>query len=261
MIVGVHPMERLRHVARSGGLDPAIIVAETVDAVTRLGPAPSELVPLCRNLVERNPTCGPLWWLCAHLLTKPEVLSDAWRLADDIEGDATPGRLAEGLPDEATVMTVGCPVLTAQALRRCGSVSVVAVQAGDDGNRLVRAMDRAGVAVEPVRPEAMLATMRRADIVLLEAEACSTDVVVASMGSGLAAVAAADVDVPVWLVAGRGRRLPCSYVDAIGRAAGTEHETFSTSYVGKVVGPEGMLPMSGNALAAECPAAPELLPI
>ena len=65
-------MERLRHVARSGGVDPAIVVAETVEALTGLGPAPSELVPLCRNLVERNPTCGPLWWLCAHLLAKPE---------------------------------------------------------------------------------------------------------------------------------------------------------------------------------------------
>ena len=91
----MHPMERLRHVARSGGIDPAIVVAETVDAVTSLRPTPSELVPLCRNLVERNPTCGPLWWLCAHLLAKPEGLADAWHLVDEIEGDDTPARLAE----------------------------------------------------------------------------------------------------------------------------------------------------------------------
>ena len=253
-------MERLRHVARSGGVDAAIIVAETVDALTRLGPAPSELVPLCRNLVERNPTCGPLWWLCAHLLARPESLSDSWVLAEDIERDATPGRLAERVPDEATVMTVGYPALTAQALRRCGSVSVLAVLAGEDGNRLVRAMDRAGVDVEPVLPEATLATMRRVDIVLLEAEACSTDAVVAPMGSGLAAVAAAAVGVPVWLVAGRGRRLPVLFVEAITRGLRGDSETFSTNLVNQVAGPEGVVVVSADALAPECPAVPELLP-
>ena len=103
----MHPMERLRHVARSGGADPAVIVAETVDALTSLCPAPSELVPLCRNLVERNPTCGPLWWLCAQLLAKPEAIDAAWTWAEQIERDGTPARLAECLPDEAAVMTVG----------------------------------------------------------------------------------------------------------------------------------------------------------
>ena len=208
-------MERLRHVARSGGVDPAVIVAETVDALTSLCPAPSELVPLCRNLVERNPTCGPLWWLCAQLLAKPEAIHAAWTWAEQIERDGTPARLAERLPDEAVVMTVGYPQMTSRALRHCGNVSVLAVMAGEDGGRLVRAMDRAGVNVEPVVPEAMLAAIHRADLVVLEADACSTDVVVASIGSGLAAVAAAAADVPVWLVAGRGRRLPVSFVDAI----------------------------------------------
>ena len=39
-----------------------------------------------------------------------------------------------------------------------------------------------------------------------------------------------------------------------------DHERFSTTYVSKVVGPEGVVPMSSDALAAECPATPELLP-
>jgi hypothetical protein len=253
-------MERLRHVARSGGGDPAIIVAETVDALTRLCPAPSELVPLCRNLVERNPTCGPLWWLCAHLLATPESLPDAWRLAEEVERDATRVRLAECLPDGATVMTVGYPVMTALALRRCGNVTVLAVLAGDEGGRFVRAMDRAGVEVEPVASEAMLAACGRADLVLLEAEACSTDQVVASLGSGLAAVAASAAGVPVWLVAGRGRRLPAAYVEVISCELDSQFERFSTSLVSKVAGPEGVVAMFRDALAAECPAVPELLP-
>ena len=256
----MHPMEQLRHVARSGGADPATIVAETVDALTRLRPAASELVPLCRNLVERNPTCGPLWWLCARLLAKPEAIDAAWTLADELDHDPTSAQLAECLPNDGAVMTVGYPAITAKALRRCGTVSVLAVMAGDDSGRLVRAMDRAGVDVEPVVPEAMLAAMPRADLVVLEADACSTDVVVTSIGSGLAAVAAAAADVPVWLVAGLGRRLPGSYVEAIARTMDADHESFATTYVGKVVGPAGLLPMSADPLTAECPAIPELLP-
>ena len=253
-------MERLRHVARSEGIDPAIVVAETVEALTGLRPAPSELVPLCRNLVERNPTCGPLWWLCAHLLAKPESVPDAWRLADELEGDRTATRLAEAIRDDATVMTVGYPVTGARALRRCGSVSVVAMLAGEDGHRMVRAMDRAGIDVEPVQPEAMLDATRRVDFVVLEAEACSTDTVVASMGTGLAAVAAAAVGVPVWLIAGRGRRLPVPFVEAIGRAIDERYETFPAELATIVAGPDAVAPRSDGSLAAECPAVPELLP-
>jgi hypothetical protein len=252
-------MERLRYVARSGVGDPATIVAETVDALTHLRPAPSELVALCRNLVERTPSCGPLWWLGARLLGEPGCLDDAWQLADDVVCDPTPQRLAEHVPDDAMVLTVGDPALVAEGLHRHGNVAVLAVTAGEFGAGMVRRMDRADVPVEAVAAEAMLSALRRTDLLLVEADACSVASVVATVGSGLAAVAAAAVDVPVWLVAGRGRRLPAAYVDAIGRLA-TGSETFSTEYVSKVVGPQGVTPTSRDALAAECPLIPELLP-
>jgi hypothetical protein len=82
--------------------------------------------------------------------------------------------------------------------------------------------------------------------------------VVASVGSGLAAIAASALDVPVWLVAGRGRRLPVVYVDAIGRGLGGESEVFATSYVSHVAGADGVVPVSRDALVAECPLIHEL---
>ena len=243
--------------ARSEGIDPAIVVAETVDAVTSLRPTPSELVPLCRNLVERNPTCGPLWWLCARLLAKPEGLADAWHLVDEIEGDDTPARLADALPDDVTVLTVGYPAMTARALRRRAGVSVVAGLAGEDGGRLVRAMDRAGVDVEPVLPEAMLDAMRRVDLVLLEADACST--VVGRRPDGQRASPPS----PRRRSACRSGSLPdedggcpSPFVEAIGRRLDAEHEEFPTSYVRKVAGPEGVVPMSSDALAGRVPGHP-----
>jgi hypothetical protein len=121
-------------------------------------------------------------------------------------------------------------------------------------------MDRAGVDVEPMPPEAMLGGLRRADLLLVEADACSTESVIAPAGSGLGAIAAAAVGVPVWLVAGRGRRLPASYVDAIAACCRPDSEDFATRYVSHVAGPGGVVSASRDALAAECPLIPELVP-
>ena len=55
-----------------------IVVADTVEAIRSLSPGPGELVSVCRNLVDRAIRCGPLWWLCAQLLSEPEALATAW---------------------------------------------------------------------------------------------------------------------------------------------------------------------------------------
>ena len=245
---------------RSGGGDPVIIVAETVDALIRLCPAPSELVSLCRNLVDRNPTCGPLWWLCAHLLARPESIPGVWRLAEEVERDATPVRLAEELPDGATVMTVGYPAIAARALRRCGNVSVLAVLAGDEGVRFVRGhgpgqyrgrASRPGVDAGRLPPGRRRAGRGRG---MLDRGGRRFDRERPRRRRRAAA------DVPVWLVAGRGRRLPVAYVEGISGGLDAEFEGFSTACVSKVTGPDSVLSMSNDALAAECPAVPELLP-
>jgi hypothetical protein len=256
-------MERLRYVARAGGGDPAAIVAETVDAIAGLRPEPSELVPLCRNLLDGHPANGPLWWLCARVLADPAVLGDPWSIVDEIADDATALRLAEELPDDATTLVVGYPRLATEALCSRPDVSVLAVDAGGIARRVVRSLDRAGVAVDVVVPEAMLAASRAADIVIIEADACSTEVVVSAMGCGLAVVSAAQVDTPVWLVAGRGRRLPGAYVTAIAARVASDlhhdHETVSPEAIARVAGPHGVIAMSGGALAPECPSIPELV--
>ena len=217
-------------------------------------------MPLCRNLVERNPTCGPLWWLCAHLLAKPGGARRglAPRRRDRARRHA--GTAGRGLPDEATVMTVGYPAIAAQALRRCGNVSVLAVLAGDDGHRLVRAMDRAGVDVEPVPPEAMLGrhAPRRPRAArgrgLLDGHRSSRRWGAVSPPSPPRRSGCRCGSSPGGDGACRCRssRPSAARLDA-------ELETFSTTLVSEVAGPDGVVPMSRDALAAECPAVPELL--
>ena len=200
-------MERLRHVAQERRRRPGDRSSPRRSRpLTGLRPAPSELVPLCRNLVERNPTCGPLWWLCAHLLAKPESMPDcvAPRRRDRGRPDTRRGS-PSALPDDAAVMTVGYPAIAARALRRCRQ------RLGARGARRRRrppdgAGDGSGRRRRRARrcPKRCSAAMRSADLVAASRPRPARR----TRSSPRWAAAsprrrAAAIDVPVWLVAGR----------------------------------------------------------
>ncbi len=213
-------MERLRYVARARGTDPAVLVAETAEAIDSLRPEPADLVNLCRRLVDRNPTCAPMWWFCATLLADVSALDRSWELAAEIEHDRTALEVAHALAEGATVATVGYPDIAADALVRRGDLTVLAIDAGGGAHALVRRCDRAEVEAHLVPAESAMAAIGAADVMLVEADACSADQVVAAMGSGLAVALAATARTPVWLVAGRGRRVPEPYRVSMERLAG-----------------------------------------
>ena len=106
-------------------------MVETASALRGLGLDPSGLVVACRRIVERHPTCGPLWWLCAELLTAPDPHRAVREAVDAITADATAVHLAEALPDGATVATIGWPALAADV--EVLAVSTVARVAGPAG--------------------------------------------------------------------------------------------------------------------------------
>jgi hypothetical protein len=267
----VHPIEHLRYVARARGADPASLVRETSQALSSMRFDPSGLVVACRRIVERHPECGPLWWLCARLLTAAEPFELAWEIAEEIDSDPTPVELARALPDDATVVTIGWPDLAGRALARRGDVEVSAVDSRHEASAFVQRLERNDVPCDLVPAEALAAAIGAADVVVVEALAVSADRVIASLGSAAAAVVGADLGVPVWLVAGLGRCLPDDYVSAmIERLSGSgapwdrEHDVFRTSSVSHVVGPDGLCPVDPavgvKALVAPgCPMAPELL--
>jgi hypothetical protein len=262
---GVHPIEHLRYVARARGADPASLVRETAHALSSMYADPAGLVVSCRRILERHPGCGPLWWLCARLLTAHDAAEAAWDLADEIDADETASRLHDALPDDSTVVTVGWPDLAGQALLRRGDVRVLAVDSRHEASSFVQRLERYDVACEAVHAEAVARAVEAADIVLVEAVAVSQQRVVAQIGSAAAAAVAAQQAVPVWLVAGVGRRLPDGLLDALvdrcADAAPWELDTdlLATSVVTHVAGPSGVAAAEPAALAPECPMAPELL--
>jgi hypothetical protein len=204
----VHPIERLRDVARFGSPGPEALVREAAGALAGLGDDTGGRVLSCKRLVDRHPGTGPLWWLCARLLTAPDPRAEAWRCVDDLEADPTAGQLAGALPDDATITVVGWPDVVAEALPRRGDVEVLVVESGGDGAQLVRRLQRADVEAVDVPESGVGAASAGSDVVLLEALMLGPSGFLAPSGSRAAAAVARSAGVPVWLVAGVGRALP-----------------------------------------------------
>jgi hypothetical protein len=94
----VHPIERLRHVARAGWAPADVLASEAAWALADLvHHEPPALVPACRRLLQRHPGCGPMWWVAARVLSAGDPVAEAERCALEIDTDPT----AE-LTDQAT---------------------------------------------------------------------------------------------------------------------------------------------------------------
>ncbi len=263
----MHPIERLRSVARAQGVGPSLLVREAAGALAGFGREPAGLVTACRRLVDRHPTVGPMWSLAARVLSAAEPVAEAWRVADEVEADATPASLAAILPEEATAVVIGWPEQVAEALRRRGDIEVLLVNCGGDARGLSQRLRAAGVECTDVADAGLGAAVAEADLVVLEASAVGPDGFVAASGSRAAAALARCENVPVWMVAGEGRVLPAAFWEVLcGRLdrGGEEpwerrEEIVSLALCDEVVGPRGMQDPLETAARADCPSIPELL--
>ena len=94
--------------ARAGTAGPSALAAEAAWALADLAEreAPA-LVPACRRLLDRQPGCGPLWWLAARVLSAGDPVTEAQQCARDLEDDPTPVLMLEALPEGARVVRRG----------------------------------------------------------------------------------------------------------------------------------------------------------
>ncbi|MCY7297617.1 MAG: hypothetical protein LH616_00195 [Ilumatobacteraceae bacterium] len=262
----MHPIERLRYLARSSGGDPRVMVSETASALRGMGADPAGLVVACRRIVERHPTSGPLWWLCAHMLTAADPYSTARRLADEIDGDVTPDVLIDSIPADITVCVVGWPDLAGEAILRRGDIRVLAIDADDQGGSFVRRLERSDVEAEVIEPGGLAAAVLAADLVLIEVLAASTSESIAARGSRAAASVAYCSEVPVWAVSGVGRCLPeagfLSLVERLGDVRTpwlAEADVVPLELFSNLATVAGVVAVDEASLTAECPLAHELL--
>ena len=265
----MHPIERLRYVARASGGDQRMLVRETAGALRGLGFDPAGLVVACRRIVERHPNSGPMWWLCATVLSAPDPYRCAAGLADDLEMDPTPDLLVDALPDNATICVVGWPDLIGEALLRRGDSTVLAIDTDDDGMgsaAFVRRLQRADVDAEIVPATGLAAAVLASDLVVVEALAANETDMLAATGSRALASVGYCAEVPVWGVVGRSRSLPTALFEAMGQRPTDLREPWEApaevvplALTHWIAGPAGVVASSEASLQPECPMSHELL--
>jgi hypothetical protein len=264
----MHPIERLRYVARAEGADPGLVAAEAASALGDVARGDiGGLVPGCRRLIDRHPTNGPLWWLSARILTAPEPWDAAREAGAALAHDPTERRLAAALPDDTTVLVVGWPDIAAAALARRADLEVLAVDGGGDGAALARRLGDDGGSVSIVPDAGIASAATVAGLVVIEALAAGPGGLLAAPGSHAAAAVAQRAGVAVWAVTGVGRVLPeglwaalLARVDESGLEPWDRPaELVPAALVTSVVGPEGPRAAEAGLAESSCPVAPELL--
>jgi hypothetical protein len=261
----VHPIERLRYVARSSGAPQDLMVRETASALASFGDDPSGLVTACRRIVSRQLTSGALWWLCSRMLCAAEPMREARLAVDEIEDDASPRQLAHALADGVSVLVIGWPVQVAEGLARRGDLEAFVVDVGGEGTSLVGHLQHRDIDAIDVPPAGLGAAVAEVDLVILEADAAGPEEFVAMAGSRAAAAVARDVGKDVWLMAGVGRVLPArvwqaltARLDDLADPWDLDQEVVPLSLVDTVIGPNGPHPPAELSLRCDCPIAPEL---
>jgi hypothetical protein len=261
----VHPIERLRYVARASGADQALMVRETSSALAAFRGDPAGLVTACRRIVSRQPASGPLWWLCARTLTAGDPMVEAWKAADEIEADPTARELAHALADDLSVVVLGWPELIGEALARRGDLEVLVIDTLNEGSGLVRRLLQGDADALDIPLAGLGAAVAESGLVLLEASAVGPDGFVSVAGSRAAAAVAHHAGIPVWLVAGVGRFLPGrmwgSVVQrlTVGDPWDADDEIVPLDLVDRVVGPNGPQAVPDALRRTDCPVAAELL--
>lgn len=261
----MHPIERMRMVARASGEDAGLVAQEAAAVLASCAADPPGLVTACRRLVDHQPSTGPVWWLAARVLAAADPAAEAWRAAEELDDDPTPAALAVHLPDDVTVTVLGWPDQAVPALRRRGDLTVLVVDSAGSGGAAASSLRRAGTEAFPVPESGLGPAAASSGLVLLEAAALGPDGFVAIAGSRAAAAVARQGEVPVWLVAGTGRTLPAPLWHAMVERLSSGSppweratEVVPLALVDRVVGPDGLGSPDEAPGRVSCPSVPEL---
>lgn len=256
----MHPIERLRHVARADGAPVDEVFRAAAASLAGFSEEPASLVTACRRLIERHPENGPVWWLCSRVLTAADPGDEAWRCLDDWVADRTPNELGHALPDGATVAVVGSPDRLLPAFASRGDVTVVSVDVEGDGYGFVRRLDAAEVSADTVDVGRLGPAVASADLVVLDAVAVGPDAALAAPGSWPVAAVARSAGVPVWTVGGVGRAVAsATWPTVYERSSGTGSvDPVNADLVDRLVGASGPEPWADGLRRSDTLDVPEL---
>lgn len=263
----MHPIERLRYVARASGVPGQLLATETAEALASFIGDPAGLQIACQRILSRQPTSGPLVWLAAHALAAPDSRKALWQAVDDLESDGTDAALRYALPDEACVVVVGWPDAFGGSLQGRHDLRMFVV--GDDTfiDRRVDQLIDADFDADLVSWAGVGQVMAQATHVIIGAEAVGPETLMTEHGTLTALTAATHWDVPVWCTAPVGSSLPQRMYDGMARRWHEstnedrwerDHEEVPVSLVSTFVTAAGPHEVGARPLPTTCPIVPEL---
>lgn len=225
----MHPIERLRVVARARDIEQTALATEAASVLGSLAFDPMSLLTSCRRLIDRHPAAGALWWACARLLAADDPRAQARTIALELDDDPARIDLSLELP-EGVVVTV-----------------IPDAAGGSD-----LAYDLAGMRDDLEVVEAGAGPVRASagGVLLVEAGAAGPDRFLGAVGTGEAIAEARRDGAAVWLLVAVGRRLPGPLFDAlVTRLGAGVGEVDAIEGIDRIVEPRQV----------PCPCPPELL--
>ena len=235
----VHPIERLRYVARAGVVPVVPLVRESAAALSSFADDPKGLLTSCRRLLARRSDCGPLVWLAARMLSAMDPRSEARRVVSELDADTTGRELQHGLDS----LAAGSSVLAV------GELEAFAVELQDRPDLRWMEPDDPGTA----------------DLVLIASDCAGPSHALVAAAAVPVAETARNCGTPVWLVAGAGRILPGPMWDLLSARHRPDDPSMRglavldlNLLVTQVATPSGLRSPAEAARRSDCPIVPEL---
>lgn len=269
----MHPIERLRWIARAQGESASTIASEAAWTLGELGMTePAAVLTASRRLVERHPECGPLWWACAQLIAAEDPYEAAGKVSQALVGDAAAVSLARALRREVASSDVVVACVPSDLLRsacnqrRLGGIRLVASYG--ELRSEIRSFTQGADDVTGYEIEDGEEAFGGASVLCVEPLLASSRGLVVQTGVADVIRMAIDQKVPVWALLAAGRVLPPSIARAavdLAEAAppsyGLDLEVVEPAAFAVAVDEEGDSPEVDGALGrVTCPTTPELVP-
>jgi hypothetical protein len=260
----VHPIERLRWIARADGESAATIASEAAWTLGELGAEePAAVLTASRRLVERHRSSGPLWWVCAHMVASDDPLETAHRISAELYSDAVPDRVADALRIEFTSSDVLCSTSPSetfqQALSRRGTYIVRLIGGYRSLRRDMRSLGSVVAEATGYEVEEASEALEGANVLLVEP--CFAGGAGLFVEPEVASVVelASRLEVPVWALLGAGRVLSSQLAETAADLAGDELELVAPMVVSRAVDCNGIGDLRAALGRASCPPGTELV--
>ena len=263
----MHPIERLRYVARATHVPADVLARETAMALADFVGDDAGLLIACRRILDRQPASGPLVWLAAHVLGAPNQRKALWDAVELLEEDSTQPALAYSLPDDAVVAAVGWADALSTLARKRGDLGFVIIDTDGNADYHIDRFIDDGQNIVTVDAEATAQALFGASHLLVSFDALGPEYGLASIGSFPAAAVARHLDVPVWGIASIGVSLNDRMYGGLTRRWNEQTtdprylrtlEEVPTTLVDQVITTAGLVTPEQAVQAGGCPIVAEL---